>query len=220
MATSSQERARTVRLQPQRGRVSSNGKYPEPEGWGDDGFWRDTSIDSDYETGHSSAVRPSAAGRPALGNGGYSYWADGKGWANSPGTATRGGGAGGAGGARAARGGTSTRVDSFAARAGRRARGYGASSPTAAYGAGYGPGYGAPGTGPYREGGMGPSGPGGPGRHGRGAGGSGGHGGRGRGKVKGSWWRHWSWKKALGVAGAMFAAFILLLVIAYFYAYN
>ena len=57
--------------------MSSNGKYPEPEGWGDDGFWRDTSIDSDYVTGHTSAVRPSAAGRAALGNGGYSFWADG-----------------------------------------------------------------------------------------------------------------------------------------------
>ena len=196
--------------------MSSNGKYPEPEGWGDDGFWRDTSIDSDYETGHSSAVRPSAAVRPALGNGGYSYWADGKGWANSPGT-----GAATANGTRVpgvpgARGGASMRMDSFTTRAGRRARGYGTGGPTAFYGtgAGPGPGYGAPGAGPYREGGMGP---GGPGRHGRGSGGSGG---RGRGKVKGSWWRRWTWKKALGVAGAMFTVFILLLVSAYFYAYN
>ena len=94
--------------------MSSNGKYPEPEGWGDDGFWRDTSIDSDYETGHSSAVRP------ALGNGGYSYGADGKGWANSPGT-----GAATANGTRVpgvpgARGGASMRMDSFTTRAGRR----------------------------------------------------------------------------------------------------
>ena len=100
--------------------MSSNGKYPEPEGWGDDGFWRDTSIDSDYETGHSSAARPRAVGRPSLGNGGYSYWADGKGWANSPGT-----GAATANGTRVpgvpgARGGASMRMDSFTTRAGRR----------------------------------------------------------------------------------------------------
>src|SRR5262249_50322996 len=152
---------------------------------------------------------------------------DGKGWANSPGT---GAATGNGTGVPSARGGVgaSTRMDPFAIRAGRRARGYGAGGPTAFYGTGAGPapGYGAPRAGPYRQGGVGPGGPGGaggpggpggprgPGRHGRGPGG------RSRGKVKGSWWRRWTWKKALGVAGAMFAVFILLLVSAYFYAYN
>src|SRR3984957_7356151 len=72
-------RARSQRL---RGRVSSNGdKYPEPEGWGDDGFWRDPAIDSDYETGLTSPVRPAQDGPRE--DPGYSYWSDGKGWENS-----------------------------------------------------------------------------------------------------------------------------------------
>ena len=36
-------------------------KYPEPEGWAKDGFWRDPGIDSDYETGLNGAVRPVAS---------------------------------------------------------------------------------------------------------------------------------------------------------------
>ena len=60
------------------------GKYPEPEGWGDDGFWRDSGIDSDYETGLNGAVRTDGNG--PRGNGGYSYWADDKGWQNTPGS--------------------------------------------------------------------------------------------------------------------------------------
>src|SRR5262249_48746735 len=39
-------------------------------------------------------------------------------------------------------------------------------------------------------------------------------------KVKGSWWRRWTWKKALAVVGACFGLFILLLVGAYYYVYN
>ena len=63
---------------PARGRGADAGKYPEPEGWGDDGFWRDPGIDSDYETGLTGAVRPAGSGRPDSGTPGYSYWADGK----------------------------------------------------------------------------------------------------------------------------------------------
>jgi len=64
--------------------VSSNDeKYPEPEGWGDDGFWRDPEIDSDYETGLTSPVRPAQDGPRQ--DPGYSYWSDDKGWENSPG---------------------------------------------------------------------------------------------------------------------------------------
>ena len=62
---------------------SNDDKYPEPEGWGDDGFWRDPAIDSDYETGLTSPVRPAPDGPRE--DPGYSYWADGKGWENSPG---------------------------------------------------------------------------------------------------------------------------------------
>ncbi|HEX4256314.1 MAG TPA: transglycosylase domain-containing protein [Streptosporangiaceae bacterium] len=94
----------------------------------------------------------------------------------------------------------------------------------------YSDGYG---TGPRRSpGGRGPGGhgpggggPGGPGpRNGRGGNGGRG-GGRGTGtgpnrvKVKGSWWRHWTWKKLLGVAAAGFGGFVLLVVAGVSYAY-
>jgi hypothetical protein len=42
---------------------SSNGSYPEPEGWGNDGFWADSGIDADYETGLIGAVPPDAGTR-------------------------------------------------------------------------------------------------------------------------------------------------------------
>jgi membrane peptidoglycan carboxypeptidase len=37
---------------------------------------------------------------------------------------------------------------------------------------------------------------------------------------KGSWWRHWTWKKALAVAAGMIAGLLLLLVAAVVYAYE
>ena len=40
------------------------------------------------------------------------------------------------------------------------------------------------------------------------------------GNVKGSWWRHWTWMKALGVVGATFAVFILLHAGAHFYEHH
>ena len=64
---------------------SNDEKYPEPEGWGDDGFWRDPEIDSDYETGLTSPVRPAQDGPRQ--DPGYSYWSDDRGWQNSPGLA-------------------------------------------------------------------------------------------------------------------------------------
>jgi membrane peptidoglycan carboxypeptidase len=91
----------------------------------------------------------------------------------------------------------------------------------------YSDGYG---TGPRR--GPGGRGPGGRGPGGPGPGGSrGGHGGRGGGrgngpgtgpsrvKVKGSWWRHWTWKKVIGLAAAGFGGFVLLVVAGVSYAY-
>jgi membrane peptidoglycan carboxypeptidase len=199
---------------PARGRGADAGKYPEPEGWGDDGFWRDQSIDSDYETGTTGAARPARNGTRRRGSGtpGYSYWADGKGWKNSPGLAANGVSANGS----AARGGPSG-PDGSGGDYGR-----GGGDLTAHYGAGAGPGgYGSPG-GPGGLGG--PGGPGGPGHGGRrrGPGGPNGPGGprRRNGKVKGSWWRHWTWKKALGVVAGTFGFFILLMVGAYFYAYD
>jgi hypothetical protein len=57
------------------------GKYPDPEGWARDGFWRDSSIDSDYETGLNGAVRPAGGGK---GDRGSRYWAGGKDRRNSP----------------------------------------------------------------------------------------------------------------------------------------
>ena len=83
---------------------SNDDKYPEPEGWGDDGFWRDPSIDSDYETGITGPVRPAPEGPRE--DPGYSYWADGKGWENSPGA-----GSGGSAGGTAPRPGDATSLD-------------------------------------------------------------------------------------------------------------
>jgi membrane peptidoglycan carboxypeptidase len=189
-----------------RGRGANAGKYPEPEGWGSDGFWRDRSIDSDYETGTSAAVRPAGRGRLRRSIPGYSYWADGKGWRNSPGA-----------------GSTGRRPGAHAMRAAASAGPGGqygpGDQPTARYGAGAGPyDYGPP-----RPGG--PGGPGGPGRggygRGRGPGGPRGPYGPGwRGKRKGSWWRHWTWKKAAAIVASGFAVFALLLVGAYYYASN
>ena len=58
------------------------GQYPAPEGWGNDGFWRDSAMDSNYETGVQGAV-PSAS--DAHENPGYSYFSDGRGWESTPG---------------------------------------------------------------------------------------------------------------------------------------
>jgi membrane peptidoglycan carboxypeptidase len=207
-------------------------KYPEPEGWGEDGFWRDSGIDSDYETGLNRPIRTDSNG--PRGGGGYSYW-DGQGWQNSPGSGSvptgknsgsdivsqRGAGAdeGGPWGDRGAGPGA---AGGFGAAGGYGppggGPGYQGGDPTAVYGngprvGGYGPG--GPGRGgPGRGGrGRGPGGPGGPGR--------GRPGGRGKkGKIKGSWWRHWTWKKAIAALGSGAALFILLLVIAYYYEYN
>jgi membrane peptidoglycan carboxypeptidase len=198
-----------------------DGKYPEPEGWGNDGFWRDSGIDSDYETGLNKAVRTDRNG--PQGNGGYSYWADGKGWQNSEGNAPAK--RNWTGSRRAARN-DATRTD-YGAGAGAAAgfgaaasygppgggQGYYGGDPTAAYGNGFGP--------PGPRGG-GPGGLGGPGRGGRGPGGPGRRGGagRGRGKIKGSWWRHWTWKKALALASGAFVLVFALIIGAYEYEYD
>ena len=63
--------------------------------------------------------------------------------------------------------------------------------------------------GPRRHGpsGPGPGGPNGP----NGPGGAGGPGGpRGKVKIKGSWWRHWTLRKAAGVLAAIIGAFIVM----------
>ena len=197
-------------------------------------------MDSDYETGLNGAVRDSDA---PLGNGGYSYWAEDKGWqsspgASSPGTSSQGTGASpGPRGARrgAGRSGAGAARAASGAGAGYGAGGYGpdgygtnghgtGGDPTAFYGGAGGDPAAGNGTGN----GRGPGGPGGPGGgRGRGGGGGGrrrgpgGPGGPGRkGTVKGSWWRHWSWRKALALVGTAFALFFLLLVGAYYYLYN
>jgi membrane peptidoglycan carboxypeptidase len=79
----------------------------------------------------------------------------------------------------------------------------------------------------YRDGGPGPGTRPGQGQgRGRGTrsggpgGRGGGAGGRGGVKVKGSWWRRWTWKKALGVASAGIGLFILIMVIGVLYAYS
>ncbi|HEX3517175.1 MAG TPA: transglycosylase domain-containing protein, partial [Trebonia sp.] len=181
---------------------SNDEKYPEPEGWGDDGFWRDPDIDSDYETGLTSPVRPAQDGPRQ--DPGYSYWSDGKGWENSPGDSA---------GASAPSGGASpfdaARFDAprvpFGPGEGGLPGNGNPGEPTGYYGQGGGP------TAVYGAGPMGPGGPGGPGR----PGGPGGPGGP-RGKRKGDWWRRWTWKKALAVTGSAFVVFILALVGVYY----
>jgi membrane peptidoglycan carboxypeptidase len=59
--------------------------------------------------------------------------------------------------------------------------------------------------------------------HGRNGGGNG-RGGNGRGRAsrqrrKGDWWRHWSWKKAIGLSLATGAGFFVLLLVGVFYEY-
>src|SRR6202000_2775129 len=102
------------RSQPLRGRVSSNdfdgphsgardpgqgaapsaANYPAPEGWGNDGFWRDSAIDSNYETGMQRAVPTANAPHE---DPGYSYFSDGGGWESKPGASEQPGQAPGAG---------------------------------------------------------------------------------------------------------------------------
>jgi membrane peptidoglycan carboxypeptidase len=66
---------------------------------------------------------------------------------------------------------------------------------------------------PSRHGG-GPRGPGGPG-------GPGGPRGRsGKVKFKGSWWRHWTWKKAFGLTAALIGGFIVLIAVVIAYVYG
>ena len=221
------------------------GQYPAPEGWGNDGFWRDSAMDSNYETGIQGAV-PSAG--DAHENPGYSYFSDGRGWESTP----------GAGSAPAASsgpsvppvppvppapsvpdattvGGTSIGATSVSPAV---AGGFGAGAqPTAVYlGGPGGPprpgGYGAPGGygpgGPVVPGGPGwngaPGGPGGPGRPGApfGVGGPGGPGRPPGPRVrrKGDWWRHWSLMKAGIVGGGVFAFFMLVIFSGYEYVYN
>ena len=64
----------------------SAANYPAPEGWGNDGFWRDSAIDSNYETGMQRAV-PTANGPHE--EPGYSYFSDGRGWESKPGANER-----------------------------------------------------------------------------------------------------------------------------------
>jgi membrane peptidoglycan carboxypeptidase len=83
----------------------------------------------------------------------------------------------------------------------------------------YSDGY-RPGPGTRGPGGRGPGG-GGPGG---GNGGRGGHGGRAanrpqRVKVRGSWWRHWTWRKAVAVFAVATGAFVLLIVAGVSFAY-
>ncbi|MGH3299205.1 MAG: transglycosylase domain-containing protein, partial [Trebonia sp.] len=207
-------------------------KYPAPEGWGNDGFWRDSAIDSNYETGMQRAVPPASGPHE---DPGYSYFSDGRGWESAPGAAARPGQAPGAdapgvpapgmpaAGATAigattvgayGPGGDATSV--YGAGPGGPGGpvgpgGYGAPMPPGPGGpAGYGPGPG----GPFGPGPGGPGGPFGPGAPVR----PGGPQGPGRnGKRKGNWWRHWTWKKALALTGGVFVIFVIALYGGYQY---
>jgi membrane peptidoglycan carboxypeptidase len=59
---------------------------------------------------------------------------------------------------------------------------------------------------------------------GRNGGGGNGRGGNGRGRggrphQKGDWWRHWTWKKAIGLSLATGAGFFILVLVGFFYMY-
>jgi membrane peptidoglycan carboxypeptidase len=243
----------------EQGTGGTSAKYPAPEGWGEDGVWRDSAVDSYYETGTLPPVPPD---RSPHEDPGYSYFSDGKGWENAPGANARPGETAGTGAADV------TSLGPAAAEAAPMSPppmlpppvlppsmsppptpGYGpGAAPTSVYGGGAGgpAGYGAPmGPGPGGPGGPGgfgaggpvapglggptwpggpPGGPGGPGGPVR-PGGPTGPGGPRRpvgknGKRKGSWWRHWSWKKALAVTGGAFVFFILAVFGAYEYMAN
>jgi membrane peptidoglycan carboxypeptidase len=207
--------------------------YPAPQGWQDDGFWRDPSIDSDYETGLQNPARPPAGGYRQ--DAGFSYFSDDAGWQNSPGTPPwpdQPGGSYGSysaepgGGGYGAQPGGGGYHDGYGGNGGYDGYG-GAASPSPGDPGGYGPsgpgGYGPDATGGfYAPGGPagpgggpgGPAGPGGP----PGPGGPAGRGPAGRGgKRKGSWWRHWSWKKALAVTGGLVLFFVLCMFGGYEY---
>ena len=187
-------------------------RYPAPEGWDQQGFWRDSSIDSDYDTGLHNPVPPHAGSSRE--EPGYSYFSDGAGWQSSPAPAAPQPGPAapqpalpasawpGAGGPQGSGG------------YGGYDGGYGAPGPgvPGGYGAGGTGGFNVPG-GPGGAGGpLGPGGPGGPIR----PGGPRGPAGRG-GKRKGSWWRRWTWKKALAVTGGLALVFVLCLFGVYEY---
>ena len=61
--------------------AAGDARYRAPEGLGDDGVWRDSSIDADYETRTHRAIRP--GGNGPHGDPSYSYFSDGNGWRNS-----------------------------------------------------------------------------------------------------------------------------------------
>jgi len=201
-------------------------QYPAPEGWGNDGTWRDSSIDSNYETGVQGAVRP--AGDPHA-EPGYSYFSDGRGWESKPGengTSAQPGQAPGAGAAGA------TAIGATAIGATAVGAYQPGNAPTSVYGGGPagpggygapmgpvpgGPGQGSP-FGPGPGGATWPGGPGGPARPGGPAGPGGPRGPFGpNGKRKGNWWRHWTWKKALALTGGVFALFVIAIFGSYQY---
>ena len=191
-------------------------RYPAPEGWENDGFWRDSSVDANYDTGVQNPVPPASSAHRE--DPGYSYWSDGSGWQNSPGGSTPPGGHP----APAANAWPGQPADPgpYGPGAGAGAGGYGGGFTP--QGPGVPGGYGGGPAGPVNPGGPGgpgwtggpgvPGGPGGPGRPG------GPRGPQGRpGKRKGSWWRHWTWKKALAVTGGIAVFFVLCLFGVYQY---
>jgi membrane peptidoglycan carboxypeptidase len=195
-------------------------RYPAPEGW-NDGFWRDSAMDSNYETGVQGPVRPPGGSGD---DPGYSYFSDGRGWENKPGANPWPGQVPPGPGAPGATSVGPTAAGGYGA-GGNPTSVYGPPGGTGGYGApvppgpgvpgGWGPGVPGPG-GPFGPGPGGPTWPGGPGgpggpvRPGGPAGPGGPRGPQGRnGKRKGSWWRHWSWKKAAAVVGGVCVVFVL-----------
>ncbi len=193
------------------------GGYAPPEGWGEDGFWRDSSVDANYDTGKLRPVGPrdyppgrggrhgrgGPAGQRVPGNQGAPGMRDPHG---AGGYGGRGDGGYGPDATRVQRGHDpdATRVQGGYRDAFQRFTG--------------------PFTGPITDQwrrvsdrmGSRPAGPGGPGGPPGGPGAAGGK----RGKRKGDWWRRWTWKKALAVGGGVFVLLLLAMAGSYEYLYS
>lgn len=203
----------------------ARGGYAPPEGWGEDGFWRDSSVDANYETGKLQPLDPHDYGNGGGGRHGRGV----PGAQGVPGNPREPRGQGGYGP-------DATRVQQgFGPDATRAQQGIGPDATRVQRGyrpdatrvqGGYRDAFQrftGPFTGPITDQwrrmsdrmGRGPGGPEGPGV----PGGPGTPGGK-RGKRKGDWWRRWTWKKALAVGGGMFVILLLGMAGTYEYLYS
>ncbi|MGH3169948.1 MAG: transglycosylase domain-containing protein, partial [Trebonia sp.] len=203
--------------------------YAPPEGWGEDGFWRDSAVDANYETGQMQSLNPRQAesrrsqprhgqprgshqGRPGRAQ---QFGQQGHGPGSGPDPDATGVQQGGYRDAmRRFTGPITGPITDQWRRMSDRVGGRGAAAGPGGPG-----GPGAPG-GPGGPGGpAGPGGPPGPWQPRPRSGAGVGPGGR-RIKRKGDWWRRWTWKKGLAIAGGTFVFFVAAMFGSYEYVYS